>query len=185
MGLLFWFQGWIEARMRSHNEGYKFCFQNFLSSKSLQVRLGSSYQILKQFKFLYLSRLLLILLYSYSFITQWLSFFSKDVGQHEAAVCGATVRHRVCEGGDRGPRCGESSQGWIRWSGGCHGDWGSTHVPKPCNQTHNLYTSLIHTMFSSQWWSAPLQSLMEKADNHHRLTNIYNQISINLVVFQI
>lgn len=63
--------------MRSHNEGYKFCFQNFLSSKSLQVRLGSSYKIFKQFRFLYLSGLLLILLNSYSFITQWLSFFPK------------------------------------------------------------------------------------------------------------
>lgn len=30
-------------------------------------------------------------------------FFKIDVGQHEAAVCGAAVRHRVCEGGDRGP----------------------------------------------------------------------------------
>lgn len=43
-----------------------------------------------------------------------------DVGQHEAAICRASVRHWVCEGGGCGQRCRESSERRIRWGGGCH-----------------------------------------------------------------
>ncbi|XP_062600658.1 putative ATP-dependent RNA helicase DHX57 [Saccostrea cucullata] len=31
------YKGWIESRLKSHNEGYRFCHENFLSYKSLQM----------------------------------------------------------------------------------------------------------------------------------------------------
>ena len=37
------FEGWIEAKKESHNNGYRFCHENFLSVKSMQVNFYSKF----------------------------------------------------------------------------------------------------------------------------------------------